>query len=218
MSKPISHLHLNHATHVAIARADITAFIENDVPLPIMFQSRCLLEKCMNENSMIEVKLKGIKREEALLFKGNYNGNSALPLEALWVQAKSNKYRKAFHAKHKLANIEVATSSLHADHIVNRAILKHLYKNHDPWVMVFETPASANSGVGASIERNLSAIAAEVEQIFLDPLHAFKLFATDMPKTKDEFDAVMKSIDGQIQNKKFVEKMKCEIEKLYKPT
>ena len=213
MSKPLSHLNSNQVAHVAIARSDITAFIENSVPLAIMHRSLSSLEQCMSASKMQRCELKGISSKDALLFVGDYCGNKALPLEALWVRAKSHKYRDAFHAKHQRANNTTAPSDLHADHIVHRASLKQIYERHDPWVMIFETPASANSGVGSKIEKFLPLIPDHVTQVFLAPLHAFKLFATDIPKTKIEFDQVMASIDGQILTKDFVAEIKNEIEK-----
>jgi len=167
----------------------------------------------MEAMNMRKVELDGISSDDALLFIGDYSGNKDLHLEALWVRAKSNKYRDAFKAKHRRANIMEAPSDLHADHIVNRASLMKLYENHDPWVMVFEVPASANIGIGSKIEKFLPLIPEDQTQQNLLPLHAFKLFATDMPKTKIEFDQVMTSIDGQIMLKDFVDKVRAEVEK-----
>ena len=213
MIKPVAIIQSNQSAHVAIARSDITAFIENKVPLPIMHRSLESLKRCMDLMCMKQVELEGISSEDALLFIGNYGGNSALFLEALWVRAKSKKYRDAFKAKHQRANNSPPPSDLHADHIVNRASLKALYESHDPWVMIFETPASANSGVGSKIEKFLPLIPNQESQVFLTPLHTFKLFATDMPRTKIEFDQVMSSIDGQICDKDYVSEIKSEIEK-----
>lgn len=162
---------------------------------------------------MKQVELEGINSEDALLFIGYYGGSRALFLEALWVRAKSKKYRDALKAKHQRAKNPAPPSDLHADHIVNRASLKAIYESHDPWVMIFETPASANSGAGSKIEKFLPPIPDQVSQVFLTPLHAFKLFATDMPKTKDEFDLVMSFIDKQICDKDYVSEIKSEIEK-----
>ena len=194
--------------HVGIARSDVVAFIEAKVDLPIMHRSRKSLLDTMEAMSMGKHVLEGIDENDALLFIGNYSGRSGPFLEALWVRAKWKKYRSAFIAKHKRANNEPPKSDLHADHIVNRKSLEALYEKHDPWVMIFEVPASANRGMGAKVERFLPRVGENQSQVHLGPLHAFKLFATDMPKSKGDFERVMAAIEGQILDTTYVQSIR----------
>jgi hypothetical protein len=212
MSKPISVLNSNHAASVAIARSDVKAFIESDIPLPIMFRSKEALVACMQVAGMKEQKLNRISKNNALLFVGNYFENPALPLEALWVRANWKKYRVAFLAKHKRSKIPAPPSDLNADHIVNQKSLEEFGEKFEPWVMIFEVPSNANSGFGSSIESHLPRIQITQTQVFLSPLHVFKLFSTDMPRTKSELNDVMRAISGQILDQNYVSKIRLEVE------
>jgi hypothetical protein len=129
----------------------------------------------------------------------------------IWVRAGWRGYRKAMQGKARFAKMLSPKTDaqgnpipgplklppdLHADHVINRASLKAT--GSDAWVMLCEVPASANSGFGSMVERFSAPVDFSARtRIDLDPLLAFKLWATDMPKTPAEFEAVMEHITGQ---------------------
>lgn len=140
----------------------------------------------------------GISSSDAMLVSGYFNGRPGLFVDFVWASAASNKYRHAVKAKWGLRDSgRTLPSNLHVDHKVNRGSLKDLQAaGLDPWFMLFEVPWSANVCFGGGVERGRDQIAIAESRINLNGLLLYKLFATDFPKSQEDFHRTLKSIRG----------------------
>ena len=196
---PLGMLRDQSVAPVLFSRIDLISLLEHTSHVSVMHRTFCSLKKISELQSLNLSKLSDVPESEAVLVSGNFGGNGPY-VSFVWARAKSSQYRKALNARlltSKITALPMA-SNLHADHIVNRASLRDLYEQHDPWVMLFEVPDSANSGFGSLVERVLPRYPDNTSQVLVEPLHLFKLFCTDLPRNKVDLKIVMKHIQGQV--------------------
>lgn len=62
--------------------------------------------------------------------------------------------------------------------------------------MLFEVPWSANVGFGGSVERGCDQMAITESRVNLNGLLLYKLFATDFPKSQEDFRKTLRNIGG----------------------
>lgn len=216
--REFGHLQSAQARSIAIGRMDLTMFLQQNIPVSVMHRSVGSL-KLASESTFLTVEpIDGVGEEHALRVKGNYCLRPDLVVDAVWVNAASTKYRKALEERNLTANLIDAKlpSGLHADHIINRASLKDLIDaGLEPWVMMFEVPASANTNFGAKYEKRLPKVTRETSQIFLGPPQIFKLYVTDWPKDHAQYLRALEQIRNQICNDDIIKGIRKAVGRLF---
>ncbi|HDS1083988.1 MULTISPECIES: hypothetical protein [Stenotrophomonas] len=213
-TRPIGHSTSEQAAFIILSRVDLASVLENSAEeVPVYFREFNGLGEYCAEKKLAVKELPGISSSDAMLVSGYFNGCLGLFVDFVWASAASNRYRDAVKAKWELRDPgRTLPSNLHADHIVNRGSLKDLQAaGFDPWVMLFEVPWSANVGFGGRVERGRDQIAITESRINLNGLLLYKLFATDFPKSQDDFHKTLENIGGQINHEGWLKKVKEEM-------
>ncbi|RQN06642.1 hypothetical protein [Pantoea ananatis] len=203
----------------SFASTDIIFFYDSGGALPVMFlteQDMIFTLKSMGLNHQSK-KLPDTFNGNAKLFEGYCRGEF---LSLLYVKAKWGDYRKAITQKNisnKFITDKLATH-IHADHVLFRGCLKkEIYLSFNPWLLLIEVPAEANSAFGSLVERNLPHLEIGRTQpvTYLTPLQIFKLICVDMPKNKKHLKIIMKNIKIRLKsNPKLFTEIQYEIKKI----
>jgi hypothetical protein len=217
--KPFGVVKESHARSIAFGRFDLAQFLEREPPVPVSVMHRSFqsLKKTSELTNLKVEKIEGISESDAVRVHGRYCRNPALYVDAVWVNAASKRYRAALEERAIAANLLDAKmdGKLHADHVVNRASLKEMIGKHQPWVMMFAVPASANTNFGVNVERQLKPFGEDTGQLFMDESHIFKLFMTDWPRNAAEFNLALEQIQGQIRSEKWVNAIRARFGPLF---
>ncbi|MCL7715799.1 hypothetical protein [Stenotrophomonas mori] len=217
--RPFGIVASEQATSIAVARFDLTPFISAGIPFPVMHRSAHSLRVIADTTGLSVSPLLDDSGEDAVRVHGYFNNRRELKIDAVWVKASSAKYRTALAQRNLTGGLidQRLPSGLHADHIVNRASLRALLAaGHAPWLMLFEVPAAANSGFGALVERHLPPFDETTPQIHLGPEHIFKLYATDWPRNRNEFEKALKDIADQVHNPRIVADIRTRFAPLFR--
>jgi hypothetical protein len=201
--REFGHLKAAQARSIGIGRMDLTVFLERNIDIPVMHRSVDSLKLVSTTLGLTVEPINRVSKEHALRVTGAYCSQPDLVVDAVWVNAASTKYRKALEERNLKANRIDAKlpSDLHADHVINRASLADMIDaGYEPWVMMFEVPASVNTNFGATYETHLPPFKPETPQITLGPAQIFKLYVTDWPKDHAQFLQALEQIRGQICN------------------
>ncbi|WP_180863483.1 hypothetical protein [Stenotrophomonas maltophilia] len=213
-TRPIGHSTVEQASFVILSRVDLAALLENvNEEIPVFFRDFSDLEEYCAEKKLSLKEIPGISPEDAIMVSGNFNGRQGVFVDFVWAGARSKKYRDAVKAKWGMRDPgRDIPANMHVDHIVNRGCLKNfLAAGLNPWVMLFEVPWSSNVGFGCSIERGRDQIATTESRINLSGLLLYKLYATDFPKSKEDFCKTLKNIRGQILHEGWLNRVEEEI-------
>jgi hypothetical protein len=216
--KPFGMLCDDESRCVSIPRFDLSIFIEKSIPFPVLHRSIQSLRAVNAVSGLSDEPLSGGSNTDAIRVVGDYCGNRELHIDSVWVRAKSSRYRKALQRRNLTANLidSRLPSTIHADHVVSRASLRVMdSRGHDPWVLMFEVPASANTNFGSKIERHLPKVSPNSGQLHLLPAHIFKLYMTEWPRSRAEFDAVLDNISRQIRNDGVVSQIRQDFAPLF---
>ncbi|WP_456309705.1 hypothetical protein [Serratia proteamaculans] len=193
------------ASVVVFTSFDIQFIYEEGGRIPCMFLTRTAMEETMREMQLNDEseKLVDISPDNAVLYQGYYQNKRGHWLSLVFVRARWSSYRKALTAKNKSNNFikDKLAHHIHADHVLFRGALKEeIYPSYDPWLLLVEVPAEANSGFGSAVERFLPSLEeAKTEAVtWLTPLQLFKIFCVDMPKTDHDRLKIMDNLKKQL--------------------
>lgn len=221
MNKPHGHIKESHVSSIAIARFDITAFVGKEIiPFAVMHRRFQSLKNISEMTGLVVEAIDNVDKRDAVRVHGNYNHNPNLHIDSVWVAAASNKYRKALQERGFSANLisQKFPSDLHADHVLNRAsLIDMMKKGHEPWLLLFEVPGSANTNYGNLVERHLPAFSPDAGQAHLSPIQLFKLLCTDWPKSKENFEESLRQITAQGVNEEWVAQIREQLHGLFLP-
>lgn len=149
-------------------------------------------------NSAIECYESAIKLVKiGVIFKGRTPKESGKIIKLMSEQIFNHRGYLNF-APDKMSGSELFSLfdyTLDADHVVNKSSLRNL---PDAWVLMAPVPADANRGFGSLIERHYPKYKQGKDRLELDPITAFKLFASIMPASPQELEHVMTFVRNQM--------------------
>lgn len=180
---------------IGLSLMDISSILEfdNTVPLVLFKDRQALMEWSASRRLRVE-KIEGFSKNNALRIRGPYQCQAGYSFgyNQVWVRAKYTNYARFLRriAETSFKHAPSDLTGIDADHVINRARIKHL---PDAWVMLFPVPKGPNRGFGARIEKYLPKPVANTASVELPPLIAFKLLCGELPKTMAQLTHAMES-------------------------
>lgn len=186
------------------ASIDIQFIYEAGGKIPAMFLDQKIMSSTMEEMGLkpASKKLGSLSPHNAVLYEGFYKKTQHW-LSLLFVRARWSSYRQAIIMKNQSNRFitDKLCSHIHADHVLFRGSLKkEIYNTCDPWMLLVEVPAEANSGFGRLVERHLPSLqsATTAPVTWLTPLQLFKIFCIDMPANNQDIHTIMKNLKSRL--------------------
>jgi hypothetical protein len=175
---------------------DFATYLENTHNLPtMMFENTSIFLKWIRSERGLQAEiLKGVPLSKMCRVHGTIKrGGVQLSYDQLWVKATYRRYRNPFVKHHAFRDRfdPRDLSSLHADHVINRARLRKL---PDAWVVLFPVYGANNSRFGSLVEKKLLPLEKGVRQASMDPLPAFKLLCDSMPRVAADLPKQMEVV------------------------
>lgn len=180
---------------IGLSSMDISSILEfdNTVPLVLLKDRQALIKWGASRRLRVE-KIEGFDENNALRICGLYQcqDGCSFGYNQIWVRAEYKNYGRFLRsiAETSFKHAPGDLTGIDADHVINRARIRHL---PDAWVMLFPVPKGPNRGFGARIEKYLPKPAKNTASVELPPLIAFKLLCGELPKTMAELTHAMES-------------------------